>query len=1037
MKKPLWVPSAGHKVYWEKTNSAPEAVIEQTCPGLSAQPPDLATDTLAKLIYSFFEDKPASKSHAETKKKHKQSTPAALSTLRKKLRDLRCQWRSRRKEPSESTAELRQEFHQTHKQIKRVTRQHKSFNQSQRLVNELSKFRSDPYKYGRKVFSSKSSEAPTFTKEEAETFFPDRFSDPDRSYCYSDFSELPPTPSVDFHVSTSPPTFDQFSQVLRSRRNSSAPGPNGIPNTVWKRCPCLHRPLYSIMRRAWSCKSIPTSWQCAAIRLFHKSGPTDDPTNFRPIALSNCDGKLFFALVSKAVLRHMIRNSFFDMRLQKGFLPDVSGCLEHSSLLSEALRDARAHQRSICISWLDLRNAFGSVRHSLILYALQYYGFPDHFIQLIRNYYEHLSVVVSNPGHFCSKSMHFALGVFQGCTLSPVLFNIVLQLALDSIERKQCGYQFSSDPDTVLQSSAYADDIQLVTSMAEQNQCLLNCFDSFLLWSQTMSARPNKCWSAALKKHPSGSYHRFNPLLTISGEGLQYLDDKDFRYLGKQTNVRGSELICRMNIEAQLVEWLKAIDDLHLPATAKLWLYQHFVVSKLAWPFTSSNLSLTYVEQLQAIANRSLKQWAGLPRSGNTTILHLGKSNRAGLHVKFLPTFWKQMQIVRLDILKHSSDSRCSRLYERLVVTQNEWTRKYAPAVEHACASSVAEANSEPTDHTEKSSASSHRKQMLTIIAEIDTQAQLTKLKKLAVQGRWLEWTDAMHSDLSWRRLIHGLDDGELRFNLRVITNTLPTPDNLRRWGQQTVDPTCPLCGCSSTLRHILNGCKVALHQGRFTWRHDSCLQVLKKHLLAFMKQIEREPLTTTAPFIPFVREGAPRLPSHGQRRNTRPLLSDDTLRCARDWKFLFDVDGGYSIFPIEIAVSKQRPDIVIFSASLKIVILIELTVPQEDRIAISNTLKTNRYSDLLAKCEENEWHATHFPVEIGSRGWVAHSLLTCLQKLGFTASWRKKVRRECSRVALRCSYLLYLRRNVRSWNTSNELTPTSVAIDQRENQHQ
>ena len=63
-------------------------------------------------------------------------------------------------------------------------------------------------------------------------------------------------------------------------------------------------------------------------------------------------------------------------------------------------------------------------------------------------------------------------------------------------------------------------------------------------------------------------------------------------------------------------------------------------------------------------------------------------------------------------------------------------------------------------------------------------------------------------------------------------------------------------------------------------------------------------------------------------------------------------------------------------------------------------------------------WHATHFPVEVGSRGWVAHSLLACLQKLGFSASWRKKVRRECSRVALRCSYLLYLRRSIKTWNS-------------------
>ena len=279
-----------------------------------------------------------------------------------------------------------------------------------------------------------------------------------------------------------------------------------------------------------------------------------------------------------------------------------------------------------------------------------------------------------------------------------------------------------------------------------------------------------------------------------------------------------------------------------------------------------------------------------------------------------------------------------------------------------------------------------------------------------------------MHSDLSWRRLIHGLDDGELQFNLRAISNTLPTPDNLRRWGQNEVDPACPLCGRPATLRHILNSCSVALHQGRYTWRHDSVLEVLQRHLTSFWKHVKSEPLQDQAPFSRLVKEGAPRLPC--QRRNVRPLLSDDVLRCARDWQFLFDVGTGYPIFPPEIAATRQRPDVVIFSQSLRVVILIELTVPLEDRIAAANTRKTDRYSALLATCENNGWHATHFPVEVGSRGWVAHSLLACLQKLGFSASWRKKVRRECSRVALRCSYLLYLRRSIKTWNSFNELSP-------------
>ena len=236
------------------------------------------------------------------------------------------------------------------------------------------------------------------------------------------------------------------------------------------------------------------------------------------------------------------------------------------------------------------------------------------------------------------------------------------------------------------------------------------------------------------------------------------------------------------------------------------------------------------------------------------------------------------MQAVRMDILKNSSDPRCSRLYDRLLANQSQWSRQFPPAVEHACAATVVEANSsELTTQKTCLEPVSRRKRILNIIAEIDTESQLARLRQLAIQGRWLEWTDAMHSDLSWRRLIHGLDDGELQFNLRVISNTLPTPDNLRRWGQNEVDPACPLCGRPATLRHILNSCSVALHQGRYTWRHDSVLEVLQRHLTSFWKHVKSEPLQDQAPFIRLVKEGAPRLPC--QRRNVRPLLShNDSL---------------------------------------------------------------------------------------------------------------------------------------------------------------
>ena len=78
-------------------------------------------------------------------------------------------------------------------------------------------------------------------------------------------------------------------------------------------------------------------------------------------------------------------------------------------------------------------------------------------------------------------------------------------------------------------------------------------------------------------------------------------------------------------------------------------------------------------------------------------------------------------------------------------------------------------------------------------------------------------------------------------------------------------------------------------------------------------------------------------LPS--SRQTQRPLVSSssDLLRCGNDWVFLCDLEARLIFTPVS---TTQRPDIVIYSKSKKIVVLIELTCPLEDLISTAHELK-------------------------------------------------------------------------------------------------
>ena len=101
------------------------------------------------------------------------------------------------------------------------------------------------------------------------------------------------------------------------------------------------------------------------------------------------------------------------------------------------------------------------------------------------------------------------------------------------------------------------------------------------------------------------------------------------------------------------------------------------------------------------------------------------------------------------------------------------------------------------------------------------------------------------------------------------------------------------------------------------------------------------------------------------------------------DWRMESDLES-HLVFPTEIALTAQRPDLIIWSVSQKRVFLIELTVPFEENFDWAHQRKLEKYEDLKEQCLINGWAATVFPVEVGCRGVIANSTFAFLSNLGF-----------------------------------------------------
>ena len=83
---------------------------------------------------------------------------------------------------------------------------------------------------------------------------------------------------------------------------------------------------------------------------------------------------------------YMTDNNYIDTSVQKGGIPGFPGCVEHTSVISQLIQEAKVNKKDLTVVWLDLAYAYGTTPHMLIQESLDHYHIPAHFKRVIRSY---------------------------------------------------------------------------------------------------------------------------------------------------------------------------------------------------------------------------------------------------------------------------------------------------------------------------------------------------------------------------------------------------------------------------------------------------------------------------------------------------------------------------------------------------------------------------------------------------------------------------------------------------------------------------
>ena len=873
---------------------------------------------------------------------------------------------------------------------------------------------------------------------------------------------------------------DQLAAAVAEKKSKCSPGMNATPCLVYKKCPKILKFLLQIMKRAWRDRVIPVSWQRGCIILIPKSSTKDlsDPSEFRPIALLNAEGRLFFTLMEWRLSDYMVSNGYLVSTVQKGFMRDVAGCVEHSETVYRAALDARTHGRDLCMSWIDLANAYGSVKHSLIHFSLEWYHVPEHFCELMWRYYEGLMASVM-VGDAQTAWFRFGIGVFQGCTISTVLFNAAFHTSFEHLTplEEECGYQFRDQSRRMLRVlvTGYADDIGLLTGSRcgrdafRNNELVLKRLQAWLEWTQSMKAKPKKCISSGLRHGEP-----FDPKLKVWSSGGEwfpkFMGDDHFKFLGKGLVKDISDSYAKMLVKQKFNSYTALIDGTLLSGIEKLWIWDNVAMSKVSWDFFIHDFPPSFVsKELQCIQTKYLKKWSGLAVRADPSVLYRPRED-SGMGLKEVAIEHKKQRLIRRHQLATSRDPQVREIHGRFAAFQH---RKKTNALRHQWLECVemdellAEVKTGKIKGTSSDGAGvgygvrrkwsrpqdkhkGEREAMLHVFGEIAKENRLVKVMSKPLEGEqvstvplhgkpdekrgnyfcgWLTWRNVVSLDLRWNRILQK-QDSYLRFALNAVQDSLPTPSRLKHWQQDSAgDGLCPLgCRVTGSLLHILCQCQKAIKeepQSRITWRHDSILLAIYKSVKDRIKEAMESRVETEVEDSIGFKSNLGKFTAPRAQSSQAPLLES-----ADDWKVQFDVnDEGVSVkerpFPSEIAVVSgpgSRPDGVIWSMQTKTVIWIELTSPWEENLTKKHFEKMDKYNKLAIDLREGKHHGVKWTVvplcvEVGARGAINEQPWNWMcKRLGFSKCSKRRLTQGVQDAAVACSYYIFLCRFLRTW---------------------
>ena len=221
----------------------------------------------------------------------------------------------------------------------------------------------------------------------------------------------------------------------------------------------------------------PSALKTAKVIAKYKGGPSENVNNYRPISLLSIFDKIMEKIMHKQLYEFLDEHEILFIN-QFGFRKKSSTI--HALLdITERIRKTMDEGKYGCGVFIDLKKAFDTVNHEILLTKLEHYGIRNNTLNWFRSYLSDRKQFVFFNG-VSSNVLDISCGVPQGSVLGPLLFLLYIN-DLPNISNKLQFFLFADDTNLYYESDDLAElektmnkELKLLSLWLNVNRLALN-----------------------------------------------------------------------------------------------------------------------------------------------------------------------------------------------------------------------------------------------------------------------------------------------------------------------------------------------------------------------------------------------------------------------------------------------------------------------------------------------------------------------------------------------------------------------------------